>query len=117
LNNEERTKTLSSSFVFVGSGARASTALEVLQNAGFKGKLYNGQGIYQWESVGFELAQTPSVPPTCTLNTEDQCKADNNTATVNNSSEGGTLDSPSSTMDQRFSLIIVVVGFLALLAL
>lgn len=70
--------------VYCNSGSRSRRALDKLIAAGFKGSLYNGQGISQWSSAGYSLIKTPSVVPECTTNPdkseecyrtwlEDQC--------------------------------------------
>jgi hypothetical protein len=77
------------SFLHLGSGARASNALEVLLKNSFTGKLYNGQGTDEWEAVGYDLVfDVPSVNPPCTLSVEDQCAA-------NDGNDGGNGESPS----------------------
>jgi rhodanese-related sulfurtransferase len=63
--------------VYCKIGERAEAAIGHLINAGFKGKLYNGQGTTQWTNAGYPLVNTTSVVPPCTTNTtvSDQCKA------------------------------------------
>jgi rhodanese-related sulfurtransferase len=46
--------------VYCGSGARAGEALDHLIKAGFEGQLYNGLGVSQWTSMGYELVNDPS---------------------------------------------------------
>eukprot|EP00980_Cylindrotheca_fusiformis_P024130 scaffold11561_cov151-Cylindrotheca_fusiformis.AAC.3 len=73
----------------LGTGARASNALEVLLNNGFEGDLYNGRGSDDWVAAGYDLVfDVPSVEPPCTLNVTDQCPAAAPTAapTVSSSS-------------------------------
>lgn len=57
----------------LGSGARASVALQNLINAGFNGTLYNGQGTSQWENAGYNLVDDNSVTPPCTSSEAGQC--------------------------------------------
>eukprot|EP00549_Striatella_unipunctata_P016111 CAMPEP_0118693374 /NCGR_PEP_ID=MMETSP0800-20121206/11867_1 /TAXON_ID=210618 ORGANISM="Striatella unipunctata, Strain CCMP2910" /NCGR_SAMPLE_ID=MMETSP0800 /ASSEMBLY_ACC=CAM_ASM_000638 /LENGTH=203 /DNA_ID=CAMNT_0006591591 /DNA_START=53 /DNA_END=667 /DNA_ORIENTATION=- len=60
--------------VYCNSGNRAVTAAEILQHAGFTGKIYNGLGITQWQEAGYTLSNTvESVVPHCVAN-PGQCK-------------------------------------------
>ena len=52
-------------FTPLASGSRASGAIKVLQENGFVGRLYNGQGVNQWTRDNYELVNTPSVDPPC----------------------------------------------------
>jgi len=63
--------------VYCNSGSRARTALGKLRDAGFLGRLYNGQGVTQWTAAGFELVtDQESVTPPCTVddNVSEQCR-------------------------------------------
>lgn len=51
--------------VYCRSGARASQALNHLKAAGFKGRLYNGLGVAQWEDAGYNLVNTASRDEAC----------------------------------------------------
>ena len=54
--------------LYCTSGGRAQTSIGILQEAGFKGTLYNGLGVSQWTNAGFELvASAESVTPSCTV--------------------------------------------------
>lgn len=62
---------------YCGSGARAQIALENLLDAGFQGRLYNGQGVSQWTAAGLPLVtDVDSVTPPCTVNATagEQCQ-------------------------------------------
>lgn len=80
--------------VYCTTGVRANTAIGILQMAGFRGKLYNGQGVRQWTDAGFELATTASVPASCVENA-GQCNVDSTVVPESTSSSemlvGGTL--------------------------
>lgn len=54
--------------VYCRSGARASVAIGILRENGFKGRLWNGQGTMQWENAGYDLVTTDSFTPPCTVN-------------------------------------------------
>jgi len=66
-----------SMIVYCASGNRSRSALDRMIAAGFKGKLYNGQGISQWTRAGYPLVKTPSVVPECTTNPvkSDECES------------------------------------------
>lgn len=51
--------------VYCRAGPRAAQALQKLELAGFKGPLYNGLGVVQWEEAGYELVNTLSLKPPC----------------------------------------------------
>lgn len=62
--------------LFVGTGSRATSAIQVLLNSGFRGKLFNGQGTSQWTSAGYPLVTGgDSVVPPCTTSGQDSCAA------------------------------------------
>jgi phage shock protein E len=50
------------------SGTRAEAALTILQNSGFKGRLYNGQGVSDWTDANYALVNTPSIAAPCSYN-------------------------------------------------
>jgi len=56
--------------VYCRSGARAKVAIQTLINdLGYTGTIYNGQGINQWLGAGYELVDdnsSPPPPPVCT---------------------------------------------------
>ena len=58
-----------------GTGSRATSAIQVLLNSGFQGKLYNGQGTSQWTNAGYPLVTGDSVVPPCTTSGQDSCAA------------------------------------------
>jgi len=62
--------------VYCRSGSRARQALNNLIAAGFKGRLYNGLGVSQWEGEDYPLVDTPSVIPPCTVDPDvsEQCR-------------------------------------------
>lgn len=61
--------------VYCRSGARAGRAIEILREQGFKGRLWNGQGVNQWTQAGYGLVTTDSIVPRCTVdqNVSDAC--------------------------------------------
>mmetsp|Transcript_1135 Transcript_1135/g.2505 ORF Transcript_1135/g.2505 Transcript_1135/m.2505 type:complete len:224 (+) Transcript_1135:139-810(+) len=64
--------------VYCRSGSRARSAIGILENNGFKGMLYNGQGVMQWANATYPLVNnTDPIPPPCTLDqtVSDQCKS------------------------------------------
>lgn len=62
--------------VYCRSGNRARLALTKLIAAGFRGRLYNGLGTFQWTNAGYPLVNTPSVIPPCTVDADvsEQCR-------------------------------------------
>jgi rhodanese-related sulfurtransferase len=63
--------------VYCNSGKNATTALEHLIAAGYKGYLYNGLGVSQWTDAGYPLVEDDgSVIPPCTNNAtvSEQCE-------------------------------------------
>eukprot|EP00531_Pseudo-nitzschia_arenysensis_P020145 CAMPEP_0116149592 /NCGR_PEP_ID=MMETSP0329-20121206/19052_1 /TAXON_ID=697910 /ORGANISM="Pseudo-nitzschia arenysensis, Strain B593" /LENGTH=164 /DNA_ID=CAMNT_0003645961 /DNA_START=160 /DNA_END=651 /DNA_ORIENTATION=- len=46
-------------------GGRAATAIQKLQDMGFKGTLINGLGTSQWTGAGFELTMEDPGEPVC----------------------------------------------------
>lgn len=62
--------------VYCRSGARAGRALQIMEDAGFKGRLYNGEGVSQWTAANYTLVtNSPSIEAPCTKNGDvsDQC--------------------------------------------
>lgn len=62
--------------VYCRSGNRAGQAITLLRQHGFKGRLWNGMGVLQWQEAGYELVNTTeSVVPLCTVNdtVSDEC--------------------------------------------
>lgn len=61
------------------SGSRARQALQILQDSGYVGRLYNGLGVSQWTDAGYPLTTQPQYPksktPPCTIR-KDTCKKD-----------------------------------------
>ena len=57
-------------------GGRASHAIKVLLENGFKGEIVNGRGSDDWTGAGFELVNSTSVDPPCKSNStvQTQCK-------------------------------------------
>jgi rhodanese-related sulfurtransferase len=64
--------------VYCRSGSRSGAALTILQNGGFKGRLYNGQGVSDWTDASYPLVNTPSIAAPCTYNgtVSHQCYMD-----------------------------------------
>lgn len=62
--------------VYCQSGGRASQAIIILREAGFRGRLWNGQGTTQWTAAGYPLVDTDSMDPVCLGNEEksEQCR-------------------------------------------
>jgi rhodanese-related sulfurtransferase len=59
--------------VYCRTGNRASKAIKKLKAAGFKGTLYNGQGVSQWQEAGYGLVtNVPSVVAPC-ITDDDVC--------------------------------------------
>jgi rhodanese-related sulfurtransferase len=57
--------------VYCRSGSRAGAALTILQNSGFKGRLYNGQGLSDWTAASYPLVKTsPSIAAPCTYDAD-----------------------------------------------
>lgn len=54
--------------VYCQTGNRAAAAIAVLQDAGFRGDLFNGQGTIQLVAAGFDLVKDSSVEPSCVGN-------------------------------------------------
>jgi len=83
---------------YCGSGARAQIALENLLDAGFQGRLYNGQGVSQWTAAGLPLVtDVDSVTPPCTVNAtaseQCQCRLESLAACAE---AGAPVDDPTS---------------------
>eukprot|EP00977_Amphora_coffeiformis_P017719 scaffold5873_cov172-Amphora_coffeaeformis.AAC.16 len=87
--------------VYCRSGARAGRAISILQENGFKGRLYNGLGIGQWTGspYNYELVNTSSVTPPCTFNqtVSDQCYNDW-VARTSDTTEARTVDEEAGTL-------------------
>ena len=63
--------------IYCRSGARAETAIQILQDHGFQGTLYNGLGVNDWIDAGYSLVNESSIHPPCTFspNASDECRA------------------------------------------
>lgn len=77
---------------YCNSGARASQALQVLQDNGFVGTLYNGLGVSNWIGAGYSLVQSESVVPPCTFDggVQEQCEQKYLASTGGNNSTDAT---------------------------
>jgi rhodanese-related sulfurtransferase len=97
--------------VYCRSGNRAGAALTILQNAGFKGRLYNGLGVSQWTDANYPLVNTPSIAAPCTYNAtvNQQCYTD----WLSNQASGKVvvLEEKDSGANNSGSLSLTTCGF------
>jgi rhodanese-related sulfurtransferase len=62
--------------VYCHSGVRAKQAITNMLEAGFEGRLVNGQGVKQYQAAGFSLVHTASVTPRCWNNRYEEEQED-----------------------------------------
>jgi rhodanese-related sulfurtransferase len=95
--------------VYCRSGNRASVALKLLQNAGFKGQLYNGQGVRQWTEANYTLVNTSSIAAPCTYN--QTLRDEHYTRWVSYQSTGTVIASNSGSFMIRGFSGLLIIGF------
>ena len=87
-------------FTKQGSGARAQNAIHVLEDNGFDGKIYNGQGTNQWIEAGYDLVVGDSFVPPC-MTGEEVCTVDND--------DNDSSSAQNSIHWIRFKLVVTMV--------
>ena len=74
--------------IYCQSGNRAGRAIEILTASGFKGRLYNGQGVSQWTREEYPLVTGASTPAMCATTAEGQQACEMSLVARTQSSEG-----------------------------
>lgn len=99
--------------VYCQSGNRASSAIQILLDNGFKGQLYNGRGTGDWVDAGFDLVDTPSTEPPCLTDESVQTECKNMVIARENG--GVTTDGEMVDTTSAAPLISRVAAFVATL--
>lgn len=85
--------------IYCNSGTRAGQAIVILKANGFRGRLYNGQGVVQWTNEGYPLVTGPSTPAPCATTVQGKEMCELSYLARTQMVEGGTPPSMNGGME------------------